>query len=76
MQPGGRQDHIALITNSFAFIIQFGHKQYNSWLCLICCSFTTGYFLHLFCKKAYYFAFYFLAHFSATMLILQGLQYY
>ena len=47
--PGGSQEHISLITNSFfndfAFILQFQHKGYfNSWLYFISFSFTTGHF--------------------------------
>ena len=47
--PGGRQEHISLITNSFfndfAFIIQFQDQGYlNSWLYFISFSFTTGNF--------------------------------
>lgn len=47
VQLNGSQEHISLITNiisnDFAFAVQFKHKQYISFcLCLIRFSFTTG----------------------------------
>ena len=60
--PGGSQEHISLITNSFfndfSFIIQFQHKGYlHSLLYLISFSFTTGHFcMCVILKKIYYFA--------------------